>query len=219
MCGGAQMGGLSFCWHTPSAAGCSGQAVTLRTVFEAMQGMVISLGWLPGALLLPPALAASLASARGELRANWRHWLLRQQSQAGPRAPRPASRPPAMGQCLACCRAPDGAQSGEAVKRQGDLAVSHAANGARVTAEAVPASAAAAAGSFARRTSLGGYYSATGYSTDGDDEWHDALSDIGSGEYTTPAWACSRWAGGGAVPRFHRQEPPDTPSLVLLGPK
>ena len=90
-----------------------------------------------------------------------------------------------MGQALGCCRAPGGAQSGEQIKAQVDPASGSAANGAPVASGAVPSAAAAApaAGSprFARRTSLSGYHSATGYSSDGDDEWHDALSDIGSG--------------------------------------
>ncbi|KAI7841817.1 hypothetical protein COHA_004346 [Chlorella ohadii] len=89
-----------------------------------------------------------------------------------------------MGQALGCCRAPGGAQSGEQIKPQVDPASVSAANGAPVASGAVPSAAAAApaAGSprSARRTSLSGYHSATGYSSDGDDEWHDALSDIGS---------------------------------------
>lgn len=90
-----------------------------------------------------------------------------------------------MGQALGCCRAPGGAQSGEQIEAQVDPASGSAANGAPVASGAVPSAAAAApvAGSprFARRTSLSGYHSATDYSSDGDDEWHDALSDIGSG--------------------------------------
>ncbi|PRW59375.1 START-like domain [Chlorella sorokiniana] len=85
-----------------------------------------------------------------------------------------------MGQALGCCRAPRRADSGEAVKPRGDPA----ANGAPVAAAAAPAAAplpAAGSPRFTHRTSLSGYYSATGYSSnDDDDEWHDALSDIGS---------------------------------------
>ena len=91
-----------------------------------------------------------------------------------------------MGQALACCRSPGAATSGEALHRQRDQP---AAKGLTAPAPPPPLPAAgsssprsAGTGPATRRTSLSGYYSATGASSDGEDEWHDALSEIDSGE-------------------------------------
>lgn len=136
---------------------------------------------------------------------NWHHQATDNHLQAAAPPSKPAPRPPAMGQALGCCRAPSGAHSGEAVKPRGDRAGA-SAKGAPVAAEAVAAAPAApTAGSprSTRRTSLSGYYSPAGYSTDGDDEWHDAVSDIGSGAqgelHLSAQQSVGSWVGGACL--------------------
>lgn len=138
---------------------------------------------------------------------NWHHQATNNHLQAAQPSPKPAPRPPAMGQALGCCRAPSGSHSDEAVKPRGDRAGARA-KGAPVAAEAVAAAPAApTAGSprSTRRPSLSGYYSPAGYSTDGDDEWHDAVSDIGSGEqgglHFRAQQSVGSWVGGACLCR------------------
>lgn len=107
---------------------------------------------------------------------------------------------------LVCCRGPQAADSGEAAHRQRDQPAAKALAGppAAPVAEAAALAAgsssprSAATGPATRRTSLSGYYSATGASSDGEDEWHDALSDIDSGE-SRPMALPSRAQGAAAL--------------------
>lgn len=105
-----------------------------------------------------------------------------------------------MGQALGCCRAPSAAEGGEAVRQQRDQPAAKAVNGPQAAAAAAALAAGSssprsvATGPTTRRTSLSGYYSATGASSDGDDEWHDALSEIDSGESGLLAPPLPSWA-------------------------